>query len=101
MLKCENLIVNFIAKLAQVNYNGSLNCNIMYIMWKYNVNKLKQNMYVCNHVIRRCAKSPPNYVPHINLLKELILVTDFSKSIDGFNYNEICEIVDDVSISFI
>ncbi len=24
MLKCENPIVNFIAKLAQVNYNGSL-----------------------------------------------------------------------------
>ncbi len=24
MLKCENSIVNFIAKLAQVNYNGSL-----------------------------------------------------------------------------
>ncbi len=52
MLKCENAIVNFIAKLAQVNYNGSLNCNIMCIMWKYNVNMLKQNMYECNHVIR-------------------------------------------------
>ncbi len=40
---------------------------------------LKQNMYECNHVIRRYAKPPPNYVPHINLLKELILVRDSSK----------------------
>ncbi len=31
MLKCENTIVNIIAKLAQINYNESLNCNIMYI----------------------------------------------------------------------
>ncbi len=51
MLKWENTIVNFIAKFAQVNYNGSVNCNIMYIKWKYNyikwkynVNMLKQNM---------------------------------------------------------
>ncbi len=55
MLKCENSIVNFIAKFAQVNYNGSLNCNSMYIKWKYNVNMLKQNIYECNHVIRQCA----------------------------------------------
>ncbi len=101
MLKCKNSIVYFIAKLAHVNYNGSLNCNIMYIKWKYNVNMLKQNMYECDHVIRRCAMPPPNYVPHINLLKELILVRDCSKSIDGFNYNEICEMIDDVSTSFI
>ncbi len=101
MLKCENTIVNFIAKFAQVNYNGSLNCNIMYIRWKYNVNMLKQNIYECSHVIRRCAKPPPNYVSHINLLKELILVRDSSKSKDGFNHNEICEMIDDVSTSFI
>ncbi len=61
----------------------------MYIKWKYNVNMLKLNMYECNQAIRRCAKPPPNYVPHINLLKERILVKDSSKSIDGFNYNEI------------
>ncbi len=51
ILKCENTNVNFITKLAQVNYHGSLNGNIMYIKWKYNVNMLKQNMYECNHVI--------------------------------------------------
>ncbi len=39
--------------------------------------------------------------PDINLLKELILVRDSSKSIDGFNYNEICEMIDDISTSFI
>ncbi len=60
---------------------------------------LQQNMYECNHVIRQCAKPPPKYVPHINLLKELFLVRDSSKSIDGFNYNKICDMIDDVSIS--
>ncbi len=73
MIKWENTIVNFIAKLAEVNYNGFLNCNIMYIKWKYNVNMLKQNMYECNHVFRRCAKPPWNYVPRINLLKRTYL----------------------------
>ncbi len=62
---------------------------------------LKQNMYICMKVIRRCANPPPNYVPHINLLKELIVVRDSSKSIDGFNDNEICEMIDDISTSFI
>ncbi len=72
---------------------------------------LKQNMYECNQAIKRFAKPPPNYVLHINLLKELILVRDSlkdlilvrnsSKSIDGFNYNEICEMIDDVLTSFI
>ncbi len=52
MLKSENTIVKFIAKTAQVNYNGSLKCNIMYIKWKYNVNMLKQNMCESNLVIR-------------------------------------------------
>ncbi len=70
------------------------------VKWKYNVNMLKQNMLECNHVIRWSAKPPPNYVPHINILKELILVRDSSKSIDGFNYNEICEMIDDVSTFF-
>ncbi len=65
-------MIAVIAKLAQVNYNGSLNCNIMYIKWKYNVNMLKQNMYEYNHVIRRCAKPPPNYVPQVNLLKNYL-----------------------------
>ncbi len=101
MLKYKNIIVNFIAKLAQVNYNGSLNCNIMCIKLKYNVKMLKQDMYECNNVIRRCAKPPQNYVPHINLLKELILVRHCSKSIDGFNYNETCKMIDDISTSFI
>ncbi len=43
MLKCENTIVNFRTKLVQVNYNGSLNCNIMNIKWKYNVNSNKSS----------------------------------------------------------
>ncbi len=51
-----------------LNNRIPLNCNIMYIKWTYNANMLKQNMYECNQVIRRCAKPPPNYVPHINLL---------------------------------
>ncbi len=43
-----------------------------------------------------------NYIRHIiSLLKELILVRDSSKVIDGFNYNEICEMIDHVSTSFI
>ncbi len=51
MLKCEKTIVNFKAKLDQVNYNGSLNFNIMYIKSKYNVNMLNQNMYECNYMM--------------------------------------------------
>ncbi len=88
------------ARLAQVSYNTFLNCNIMYIKWKYMLTCLDKYIYEWNQVIRRCAKPPPNYVLHINLLKELIFVKDFSKSIHGFNYNEICEMRDDVSTSF-
>ncbi len=62
---------------------------------------LKQNMYEYNQVIRQCPKPPLNYVPYINLLKKHILVRDSSKSIGGFNYNEIYEMIDDVSTSFI
>ncbi len=77
-----------------------MNVDIILYKSKYNVNILKENIYECNHVIRRCAKSPPNYVPHINLLKELILISDSSKSIDGFNYKEIFEMIDDDTTSF-
>ncbi len=58
-------------------------------------------MYECNYVIKWCAKPPPNYIPDINLLEELKLVRDSSKSIDVFNYTEISEMIDDVSTSFI
>ncbi len=62
-LKCENTIVNFIAELAQVNYNGSLKCNIMYIKWKYNLSKLKQNMYESNKLLLQLAiKGPKSMV---------------------------------------
>ncbi len=68
----------------------------MYIKWKYNVIMLKQTMYECNHVMRLCAKPSPNYVLHFNLL-----ILDSSKSIDGFNCNEICEMIDDVSTFYV
>ncbi len=59
MLKCENRIVNFIDDLAQVNYNGFINCNTMSIKWKYNVNMIMENIYESNQLVNRCAKPPP------------------------------------------
>ena len=101
MVKCDNKIVNFIANLAKVNYNGFLRNNIMYIKWKYNVDVMNTLMCKCIHVMKKCSQPPPQYVSHINLLKELILVRDSVNSIAGFNFNEIVEMITDVSTSFI
>ena len=93
MHRCDNDLVNFMANVAKHNHNGFIKNNIMYIKWKYDIDLTKMDVSSCIKRVKQMHASNPL----VQLLDELIHVRDSSKYIDGFNHDEVLNLICDVS----